>query len=169
MATITKPELVIVREFKAPAELVFRAFTEAQHLVHWWGPKGFSLEVIALDVKPGGKFHYSMKAGENTMSGIFVYHEVNPFDKIVFVSSFADSEGNIIKAPFGIDFPLEIMNTWTFSEKDGVTTLTLRGGPHNATEEQRQVYENMFASMNQGFGGTFDQLEAYLLQLSHSK
>jgi uncharacterized protein YndB with AHSA1/START domain len=164
--TTSRPQLVIKRELKAPQELVFKAFTESKHLVHWWGPKGFQLEVNHLDVRPGGKFHYSMKMNENVMHGLFQYKEVSPFGKIVFISSFADEQGNIIKAPFGIDFPLEVMNTWTFEEKDGITTITIQGGPYNATEEQNKVYESMFASMNQGFGGTFDQLEAYLVTMN---
>ena len=47
-------------------------------------------------------------------------------------------------------------------EKDGKTMLTLRGRPLNATDEERATFVDMFPSMQQGFGGTFDQLEAYL-------
>jgi uncharacterized protein YndB with AHSA1/START domain len=50
----------------------------------------------------------------------------------------------------------------TLTEKDGKTTLTLRGGPINATDEERKTFVSMFDSMRQGFGGTFDQLAAYL-------
>ena len=50
----------------------------------------------------------------------------------------------------------------TLTEQGGMTTLNLRGGPINATEEERKVFESMHESMRQGFGGTFDQLAGYL-------
>ena len=50
----------------------------------------------------------------------------------------------------------------TLNEGDGKTTLTLRGHPINATEVERNTYAGFRDSMKQGFGGTFDQLEAYL-------
>lgn len=64
--------------------------------------------------------------------------------------------------PFPIDFPLEIFNELTLTEKEGKTTLTLQGHPINATAEQEATYYGMANSMQQGFKGTFDQLEAYL-------
>ena len=162
----TQKPFVLTRSFNAPRELVFRAFTEAERLAKWWGPKGFDLQVKQLDVRPGGTFHYRMVAANgNEMWGKFVYREISAPERILFVSSFSDAEGNVTSSPFGIAFPLRVMNTWTFSEKDGKTTITLRGGPINATEEEVKTYEGMSASMNQGFGGTFDQLDAYLGEL----
>ncbi|MGC2409899.1 MAG: SRPBCC domain-containing protein [Methyloceanibacter sp.] len=54
------------------------------------------------------------------------------------------------------------MNRLTLTEQDGKTTLTLRGAPVDATEEERKTFAGMFTSMQQGFTGTFDQLAAYL-------
>ena len=50
----------------------------------------------------------------------------------------------------------------TLSEQDGKTTLTLRGVPINATEEERKTFEDGHKSMQQGFKGTLDQLDDYL-------
>lgn len=61
-----------------------------------------------------------------------------------------------------MDFPLEIFNELTFTEKNGDTLLTLQGHPINATPAQEATYYGMADSMQQGFNGTFDQLEAYL-------
>jgi uncharacterized protein YndB with AHSA1/START domain len=156
-------ELVITRTFDAPRELVFKAWTESEHLKHWWGPKGFTFGVSKLDLRPGGVFHYSMRSPDgHEMWGKFVYREIVAPEKIVFVNSFSDEEGNTVRAPFSPTWPLEVLNTLTLSENEGKTTLTLRGGPINATEEERKTYEAGFESMKQGFGGTFDQLADYL-------
>ena len=162
-------ELVITRSFNAPRELVFKAFTQAEHLVHWWGPKGFTIEIHQLKLRPGGKFHYSMQLPDGgKMWGIFVYHEIKSPERIVFVNSFSDEKGNITRASFAQTFPLEILNEWTFTEENGKTTITLKGKPINATEEENNFFKGMASSMQQGFGGTFDQLEAYLTDIINS-
>ncbi|WP_240417792.1 SRPBCC family protein [Paenibacillus periandrae] len=159
-------ELVITRTFQAPRELVFKVWTEAEHLKHWWGPTGFTIHVAKADIRPGGVFHYCMKAAEgHEMWGKFVYHEIVSPEKIVFVNSFSDEEGNIVRAPFSQTFPLEIYNVFTFTEEQGTTTITLQGGPIDATEEELLFFHSMRGSMQQGFAGTFSQLDDYLASL----
>jgi uncharacterized protein YndB with AHSA1/START domain len=163
-------DLVITRTFDAPRELVFKAWTDPEHLQHWWGPKGFTFGVAKFDFRPGGIFHYSMRSPDgHEMWGKFVYREIVAPEKIVFVNSFSDEKGNITRAPFSPTWPLEILNTLTLSENDGKTTLTLRGGPINATEEEHRTFEARFESIKQGFGGTFDQLADYLARMEPTR
>lgn len=151
------------RTVDAPRELVYLAWTEAERLAKWWGPKGFALEVLTLELRPGGIFHYRMsnEAGHE-MYGKFVYLDVQPPERLAYISSFADPDGNTVRAPFSQDFPLEVYNLLTFSEENGKTTLSLSGGPLKATEAERAFYHGMKTSMQQGFAGTFEQLDAYL-------
>lgn len=159
-------ELVITRVFDAPRELVWKAFTEADRLAHWWGPQGFTMLASALDLRPGGVFHYSMRSPEGrTMWGKFVYREIQTPERMVFVNSFSDEDGNTIRAPFSSIWPLEVLNTVTLTESEGKTTVTLRGGPINATEQERETFWNARKSVRRGFAGTFDQLAAYLAQV----
>ncbi|MCY9692076.1 SRPBCC domain-containing protein [Paenibacillus alginolyticus] len=130
------------------------------------GTNRLQLNVHTFDLHPGGIFHYSMKSAEGfEMWGKFVYHEINSPEKLVFVNSFSDAEANTIRAPFSEYFPLEIMNKLSFTEDEGKTTLIMRGGPIHATEEELKFFEGMHDSMKQGFGGTFDQLDAYLAKI----
>ncbi len=99
------------------------------------------------------------------MWGKFVYREIAPMKKIVFTTSFSNEAGMIERAPFAAKFPLEILNTVAFSEKDGKTTLDMTGTPFNASEEEKAFFESMFPSMNQGYNGTLTQLEDYLKQV----
>jgi uncharacterized protein YndB with AHSA1/START domain len=159
-------ELVITRDFDAPRELVFKVWSEAEHLKHWWGPKGFKISVAGFDFRPGGYFHYNMRASDgNEMWGKFVYYEIESPEKIVYGNSFSDPEGNIVPAPFSPTFPLEIRNFITFAEIDGKTRITHRGSPIHASEDGLNLFISMFESMKQGFGGTFDQLEDYLTKV----
>jgi len=156
-------ELVLTRLFDATQELVFKAWTYPNHFGKWWGPQGFSLNIAKMDVRPGGAFLGSQESPEgHIMWGKFVYQEVTPTEKLVFIQSFSDEEGNIVRAPFNPNWPLEIINILTFTEEDGKTLLTLQGGPFNATEEEIEAFAGMSSMIQQGLGGTFDQLANYL-------
>lgn len=156
----------ITRAYKAPRQLVYRAWTERERLQQWWGPVGMALSVLTLDVQPGGSFHYAMKApGGFEMWGKFVYRELVPFERLVYVNSFADAAGTPIPAPIMPSWPLEALNVLTFSEENGVTTQTLRSTPINASALEKQTFLAGHASMTQGFTATLNQLEAYLATL----
>jgi uncharacterized protein YndB with AHSA1/START domain len=160
------PVFTVSRTFQAPRALVWKAHSEIEHLAKWWGPKGFTWLKGTLDFRPGGMFHYGMRAPNGSeMWGKFVYREIAAPERIVFVNSFSDPACGTTRAPFAADWPLEVLNELTLTEQDGRTTLTLRGSPLNATEVEKQRFEAMRSSMNQGFNGAFDRLEAYLATL----
>jgi uncharacterized protein YndB with AHSA1/START domain len=158
-------ELVITRVFDAPRELVWKALTEPDRLAQWWGPAGFEMLVSRLDLRPGGVFHYSMRSPDGrVMWGKFVYRELAPPERMVFVNSFSDQEGNAIRSPFSPTWPLEVLNAISLAESGERTTVTLRGGPINASQEELDTFRNSQDSVRQGFAGTFDQLAAYLAE-----
>ncbi|HQW02016.1 MAG TPA: SRPBCC domain-containing protein, partial [Saprospiraceae bacterium] len=157
----------LTRRFDAPRDLVFQAFSEAKHLAHWWGPKGMKITVKTLDFRPGGTFHYKMTGDDGfTMWGKFIYRDIIAPDKIVFVNAFADEEGNIVSPPFPDPWPVEIYYIITFTEEGNKTLLTLQSSAIHATAEEQQTFFNGFSSMQEGFGGTFDQLQEYLANMS---
>jgi uncharacterized protein YndB with AHSA1/START domain len=154
---------VIQRTFDAPRALVFRAWSEAERLARWWGPRGCEIEVRSLDFRPGGTFHYCMRfPNGQAMWGKFVYREIVAPERIVFLNGFADAEGNVVRSPFSASWPLSVVTTVAFTEEAGKTTLTLRALPLDATETERATFVAMRTSMRGGFGGTFDQLAEYL-------
>jgi uncharacterized protein YndB with AHSA1/START domain len=164
----TKPQpLIITRTIQAPLSLVWKAHSEAEHLANWWGPVGKKLLVKELDFRPGGIFHYGMQAPDGSMWwGRFLYQEIEPQEKLVYLSSFADEGAHVLRAPFPGNFPLLVENTLTFHEEDGKTLLRLQGLPHDASATEQAFFAGMFASMNGGFGATYDALDAYLAGLT---
>jgi uncharacterized protein YndB with AHSA1/START domain len=160
---MSDPVFTLSRTFDAPLALVWEVYSDAEHLAKWWGPKGFTWVSGTLDFRPGGRFHYGMRApAGQEMWGKFDYREIVPLKKIVFTNSFSNAAGDTVRAPFAANFPLEVLNEVTFGEADGRTTLSMRGMPFGASEEEREFFRSMFPSMNQGFTGTLDQLDAYL-------
>ncbi|MBI4275605.1 MAG: SRPBCC domain-containing protein, partial [Rhizobiales bacterium] len=83
-----RTDFVISRVFDAPRKLVWKAWTEAERLAQWWGPKGCTIRVVKLDVRPGGIFHYAMqfKPGHD-MWGRFIYREIAAPERLIYISS----------------------------------------------------------------------------------
>jgi uncharacterized protein YndB with AHSA1/START domain len=159
------PELVMTRTLEAPRALVFQAFADAERLAHWWGPTGFEVEIRRLEFRPGGIFHYRMANAEGfEMWGRFVYREIVEPERIVWVNAFSDPEAGLVRAPFGLTIPLEMLNTITLEEQGNRTVLRLHSTPINATEEERATFTELLGSMQQGWGGTLDQLAARLAE-----
>jgi uncharacterized protein YndB with AHSA1/START domain len=162
-APLGEASLVITRVFDAPRSLLWKAFTEPERLARWWGPKGFTMVRSTVDLRPGGLFHYGMRSPNGQeMWGKFVYREIAAPERLVFVVSFSDEKGGTTRSPFSATWPLEVLNTLTFAESGGKTTLTLKGAPVNASDAERATFAAGHKSMQQGFAGTFDQLDAYL-------
>jgi uncharacterized protein YndB with AHSA1/START domain len=108
-------ELRIERTFDAPRELVWRAWTEPEHVANWWGPHGTTARVVEMDVRPGGRWKWIANAtadsgGTATFAG--EYLEVDPPERFVR-TALPDP------APPGPP----AVETVTFTEIDGKTTM----------------------------------------------
>lgn len=161
--TGTNPEFIISRTFTVQPRQLFDAWTKPELMAKWWGPKGFAVKSYKLDLKPGGVYHYCMQAPDGSdMWGKFVYREITPPSRLVFVNCFSNEKGEITRHPWHASWPLEILSTITFLEHEGGTNLIIKWEPINATDLERKTFEEGKASMQQGWGGTLDQLGDYL-------
>ena len=159
--TSTERELVITRVFDAPRELVWKAWTEPEHIMRWWGPRGFTSPAAEMDFRVGGKVLAAMQSPEfNEGRPIWstgTYREIVPMERIVCTDSFADENGNVVPATYygmEADMPLEMLITVTFEEHEGKTKMTLRhegipAGPHRD-------------GAHEGWSQSFDKLAEYL-------
>lgn len=156
-------EFTTTRVFDAPRDIMWKTWTESDRLMQWWGPKGFMMLSCKLDLRPGGAFHYHLRSPDGSdMWGKFAYREIVRPERLVFVVSFSDKDGNTTHAPFSGDWPLEILSIVTFAEYEGRTKITVKWTPLNATEEERRGFEAGHESMKHGFTGTFEKLAEYL-------
>ncbi len=110
-------ELVLERVFDAPRRLVFRLWTEPEHLVRWWGPHGFTLPSCRLDLRPGGAFRCLMRSPEGTDHRLRgVYREIVEPERLVFTFAWDEEDGRPGH---------ETVVTVTFEDHGGKTRLTL--------------------------------------------
>ena len=164
VASLQSRPFIISREFNAPRDLVWRAWTERAQFEQWFGPKGINISVKQFDLRPGGMTHYSMATPDGKLVwGKAVYREVVPPTKLVWINAFSDKDAGFTRHPFTTDrWPLQMLTTVTFAETAGKTTVTVNWVPYESDEEERRVFDTNLENMKAGWGGTFDQFGAYL-------
>jgi uncharacterized protein YndB with AHSA1/START domain len=155
-------ELILERIFDAPRALVFKVFSEAEHLKRWFGPKGWPLSVCNIDFRPNGVWHFCMKCTDENQEyyaheawGKAVYHEIVEPERIVYVNSFSDAEGNIVEG-----MP-ESLVTLTFVEHEGKTKL-INHAQFASAEALKTV---MDMGHIQGMTETWDNLAEHLEEI----
>lgn len=158
---IMKEDLVVKRIIDAPLELVWKAWTEPEHVMKWWGPKHYTCPYCKIDLREGGKFVFAMRApaeqgGQETYTA-GVYKKIIPMQYLEFIQGMSDREGNPIDpALVGMppDFPEEIRTSIVFKARGELTELII-------TEydwPMSQMYIYSLAGLHQ----TIDKLEASL-------
>jgi uncharacterized protein YndB with AHSA1/START domain len=146
---------VITRRLDAPHEWVFAAFTDPEHLMRWWGPKGFRMVYCKLNLRPGGTIQYCAVSPMGIpVYGQFLFREITHCRRIVFVHSLTDG------------WPREILIKVSFSEEDQQTVLKLgvmimNTKPNSFVPGCKQVIE--------GYNEALDQLEDYIAGLRSIK
>jgi len=150
----TKPlaerEVTITRVFDAPRALVFKAWTDPQHLAQWWGPKGFTNPVCEFDAQVGGALRIHMRAPDGSvypMKGVI--REIVAPERLVFTSIAVDASGNHL---------LEGLTTVVFAEERGKTKMTLHARAIAVVEMAAAYLQGMAIGWTQ----SIDRLEAFV-------
>ena len=164
MPAIKSDPFVTSRVFDAPRDRVWKAWTEAERLKQWWGPAGFKVHTCKVDLRPGGTFHYGMTAPDGKdMWGKFIYREIAAPERLVFIVSFSDPNGGVVRHPWNANWPLETHSTITFEAQGAKTKVTVQWIPaDSSTEIERKTFDEGREGMKQGWGGTMEQFAAYL-------
>jgi uncharacterized protein YndB with AHSA1/START domain len=149
-------ELVVTRDFDAPRDLVFAAWTDPRHVAQWWGPQGWTTPLCEIDLRPGGVWRYGMRsaAGQESWSEA-VYREIDPPRRLVYTDTFTDAAGHPVE---GMPRMLVTVTFEALGEHEGQTRLTIR--TRVASPAERQALLDM--GIVEGMGETLDRLAAHL-------
>jgi uncharacterized protein YndB with AHSA1/START domain len=152
-------EIVITRVFDAPRDLVFKAWTEPDRVMRWWGPNGFTTPVCKIDLRPGGVLHNCMRSPEGRdFWSKGVYREIVEPERIVCTDFFSDEEGTLVQPThYGMspEWPAEALVTVTFAVHDGKTKFTLHHAVGSAPASERD-------QCRAGWTESLDRLAGYL-------
>jgi uncharacterized protein YndB with AHSA1/START domain len=158
-ATVTLPtdeQILITREFDAPKHLVYEAWTTPELVKRWWNAKRGEVTVAEIDLRVGGKWRYVMVADDGTEVGFHgEYREIVPNERIVSTEVY---EG----LPEGVsEEEGSTLNTATFTEADGRTTVTILVQAANKVSRDAIIDSGMEA----GLQDALDLLEQVAVSL----
>ena len=152
-AKVTLPadeQLLITREFDAPRHLVYKAFTTPELVKRWWHANRGEVTVVEIDLRVGGKWRYVMVADGGLEVGFHgEYREIVPDERIVSTEIYEGYPDE------------EAVNTATFTEADGRTTLAIL--VQHSSKEARDAHID--SGMEAGMQDAFDLLEQVAVSL----
>ena len=142
-------QIVTTRVLNAPRELVFKMWTDAEHVVQWWGPKGFTTTTYSMDVRPGGVWRFVMHGPDGTdYQNKITYLEIVRPERLVYKHG-GDKDVE----------PVNFQTTVTFEEQGGKTKLTMRALFPSAKAREHVVKKYRAI---EGASQTMDRLEQHL-------
>lgn len=156
---------VINRSFEAPIDVMFKMWTEPEHITKWLAPTGFDMEFIRADIKEGGNtfFMMSNKSGMKMYARAH-YVEIRKPDRIVYTQQFCDENEKLSRHPMAPVWPDTMLTTIELTEEGSdQTRVTVTTECHGATTpEELEAFIKARAGMTIGWTGSFDKLEDYL-------
>ena len=159
-------KFVINRSFDAPIDVMFDMWTDPKHFSKWLPPTGFDMEFIRVDIRSGGSSFYVMKGANFTMYGKAEYLKIEKPDTIIYTQQFCDANEKISRHPMAPTWPETMLTTVKLTEegpeRTRVTVTWEVVG--KATMEEMDTFIKARGGMTQGWTGSFDKLEDYLLK-----
>jgi len=150
-ADVTLPaddQIKVVREFDAPAELVYRTVTDPELVKRWWGAKRGAMTVCEIDLRVGGEWRYVMDASNGQEAGFHgEFREIVPNERIVQTEAYEgipdpDASANV--------------NTMTLTEADGRTTMEVLIQCVNKESRDMQIESGMEEGMQESYDAMED-------------
>ena len=149
----TDTQILITREFDAPKHLVYKAYTTPELVKRWWSGQKGEMTIADIDLRVGGKWRFVMVASEGFEVAFHgEYEEIVPDERLVSTE--------IYEIPDQGDSPPTV-NTATFTEADGRTTLTILVQAPNRTARDAIVE----SGMEDGLQDALDLLEGVAVSL----
>ena len=152
--TVTLPsdrEIVLTREIDAPRDLVFEAYSKADHLKHWWGRMGSTLPVCEMDFRPGGAWRFVERDATGNEWGFRgEYHDIVRPERIVQTFEFEGMPGHISR------------DTLVFEDL-GSRTRLVNTSVFDSVEDRDGMLQS---GMEEGAGELFIRLSEYVKSIA---
>lgn len=155
----------IVREFDAPRQLVFDAWTQVKHLNHWMFPMaGCKCEFVSANIVDGGSsLHTITMPDGNQMWLLTRYEEVVSPERLVFLQYFSNEQGDELEMPHIPNWPKHMLATLHFEAiSANRTKLTFLWKPRDATKDEVEAFESTRSDHEKGWGAGMEQLHNYM-------
>ena len=148
------PQIVITREFDAPRELLFRAYTDPELLVQWLGPRRLTTTIDRHDARDGGTWRFIHREADGTEYAFRgVYHGTPSPDGIVRTFEFEGAPGHVS------------LETATFEEHDGKTLLRMNAVYQSVEDRDAMVQ----SGMEDGVNDSMERLDELIARLAPAR
>jgi uncharacterized protein YndB with AHSA1/START domain len=145
------PQIVITREFDAPRELLFRAFTDPELLVQWLGPRNLTMTIDRHDIQHGGAWRFTHRDADGNEYGFRgVVHGTPSVDGIVRTFEYEGAPGHVS------------LETATFEEHDGKTLLRTNSVFQSVEDRDAMIQ----SGMEEGVNDSMERLEELIARLA---
>jgi uncharacterized protein YndB with AHSA1/START domain len=158
------PEYILDREFDAPRELVWRAWTDPALVHQWYGP-GVETVIHEFDLKPEGVWLNEMKMGANSNFQKVIFKEVSAPEKLIWHHCSADAQWNIATNPMMPDWPRILLTTVTFDEVGDKTNVRLSQIPMDASAAEIACFAKMMDGMSGGWDSGYAIIDELLVAM----
>jgi uncharacterized protein YndB with AHSA1/START domain len=144
------PFIDMSREFDAPRDLVFKAYTDPELLVQWLGPRKYKMSVESWDVRDGGKWRYVNSDDDGNAWGFHgVFHGDQTPDGMLQTFEFEGSPGNVS------------LESLVFEDEDGKTVIRNHSVYQSIQARDAMIESGMEGGVNEGF----DRLDELIAKL----
>ena len=148
--------LEITRVFNAPRDLVFKAWTDPEHMAKWGGPEGYSATTVELDARPGGAWRLGMRSpeGDEHLQGGEI-REIVPPERLVYTFAWEEADGS--------------------PGHETLVSITLAEHGPNATQTLMTFRQGTFENVEsrdghrEGWDSAFNVLDAFLTSEAASR
>ena len=158
------PEFVLDREFDAPRELVWRAWTDPEFLQRWYGP-GVETVIHKFDLEPEGVWLNEMKMSAGSDFQKIIFKEVVEPERLVWHHCSADNAWNVTANPMMPDWPRILLTTVNFEDRGDKTNVRLCQVPLDATDAEIACFARMKDNMSGGWGMGYKVVDEVLAEL----
>jgi len=145
-----KQEITITRVFDAPRELVFKAYTDPQLFVQWWGPRRYETKIDKLDVRPGGLWRVVHRADDGSEHGFRgVHHDVVAPERIVATFEYEGVPGHVLLGtttfePLGNKTRLVQQSVFqSVADRDGMVASGMQEGSDDSMDRLAELLERL--------------------------
>lgn len=158
------PSYVLEREFDAPRELVWKAWTDPQLIGRWYGP-GVETITHKLDASKGGEWLCEMKMRGGSGYQKAEYTEVTPPERLVWLHTTTDADWNTVSNPMMPNWPNALLSTLTLTEDGGKTAMTFTWIPHQPSDAEIECFAGSLPGLDKAWGAGMDGLAKLLAEL----
>lgn len=169
MTNKTVEPSILIREFDAPRQLVYDAWTNIEHLNNWMFPMpGCTCEYVSADITSGGTSLHKVTMNNGNEMWLFTqYEEVTAPEKLVFLQYMSNQNGDILHMSHMPNWPKHMLATVIFETLTNERTkLTFYWEPQNPSELEIEAFENSREQHGRGWGAGLAQLHTYLSNLT---